>query len=78
MTAIRHASEVRQYLLGDYEVTDDQITEAFARPENAKDIAAAISVGSFAYYPGDKIAGREGWTEKDQPASRKEDDDDDE
>jgi hypothetical protein len=59
------------------EVTAQQAREAIEKPENAADIEQAIRFRSNAYYPGDQIGGREGWTEIPLDEEDEDDDDDD-
>lgn len=54
-------TEVRDYLVKNYEVASDEV-DSVLRSEDAKSlIAEAERFGSFAHYPGDKIADAQGW-----------------
>lgn len=52
---------VRQFLSVCFGVTDAEIDEALAKPENAEEVRAGISLGSFVDFPSEHIAAREGW-----------------
>lgn len=53
---------VREYLRICFHVTEQQINEALAKPENADTLSNGIGIRSFQDFVGDRIAEQEGWT----------------
>jgi hypothetical protein len=76
------ASQVARYLADNYTKADGTpVTEADARAacqERQAEINSAVAMRSYAYFPGDHIAGAMGWTALPEPDEDDEDDEYDE